>query len=55
MLDRIFTLAAEVRAEALAGIPEADRTRLLEMLIAMKSNLIEHASETEVAEVPLHG
>src|SRR6266581_7578026 len=55
LLDRIFALAAEVRAAALAGIAEADRARLLEMLIAMKSNLIEHASETEIAEVPLHG
>ncbi len=34
LLDRIFALAAEVREEALVGIPEPDRTRLLEMLIS---------------------
>jgi MarR family transcriptional regulator for hemolysin len=52
LLDRIFALAAEVRAEALAGIAEADRALLLEMLIAMKANLIEHAVEIEEADIP---
>ena len=48
LLDRIFALAAEVREEALAGIPEPDRGRLLDMLLAMKSNLIEQAIEADV-------
>jgi MarR family transcriptional regulator, transcriptional regulator for hemolysin len=47
LLDRIFALAAEVREEAMAGIPEPDRSRLLDMLIEMKSNLIEHATEID--------
>jgi MarR family transcriptional regulator, transcriptional regulator for hemolysin len=51
LLDRIFALAAEVREEALAGIPEPDRSRLLDMLIAMKSNLIEQAAEIEAAAI----
>ncbi len=52
LLDRIFALAAEVREEALAGIPEPDRSRLLDMLIAMKSNLIEQAADIEAAAIP---
>ena len=43
LVTRIFELAAEVREDALAGIPEPDRKLLLEMLIEMKSNLIERA------------
>jgi MarR family transcriptional regulator for hemolysin len=49
LLDRIFALAAEVREEALVGIPEPDRDRLLDMLITMKSNLIEQAAELDTA------
>ena len=52
LLDRIFALAAEVREEALAGIPEPNRSLLLDMLIAMKTNLIEQAVEAEDAGVP---
>ena len=43
LLDQIFALAAEVREDALAGIPEPDRNRLLDMMIAMRANLIERA------------
>lgn len=53
LLDRIFALAAEVREEALAGIPEPDRGLLLNMLITMKSNLIEHAAEAESTSVSI--
>jgi MarR family transcriptional regulator, transcriptional regulator for hemolysin len=49
LLDRIFALAAEVREDALAGVAEADRSRLLDMLIEMKANLIAHAVEVEAA------
>ena len=40
LLDRIFELAAEVREDALAGVAEADRGRLLDLLIEMKANLV---------------
>jgi len=52
LLDRIFALAAEVREDALVGIPEPDRSLLLDMLIAMKANLIEEATEAETAGAP---
>lgn len=51
LLDRIFALAAEVRDEALAGIPERNRDLLLDMLIGMKANLIEQASAEETAAI----
>jgi DNA-binding MarR family transcriptional regulator len=54
LLDRIFKLAAEVREDALAGIPEPDRNLLLDMLIAMKSNLIVHAAEVDASAAPAH-
>jgi DNA-binding MarR family transcriptional regulator len=47
LLDRIFALAAEVREDALAGVSEADRGRLLDLLIEMKANLV--AVEVEAA------
>lgn len=49
LLDRIFELASAVREDAMAGIVEADRVRLIEILTAMKSNLI--ARDTEIEEV----
>jgi MarR family transcriptional regulator, transcriptional regulator for hemolysin len=49
LLDRIFALAAQVREDALIGVAEADRGRLLDMLIEMKANLIAHAVEVEPA------
>jgi MarR family transcriptional regulator, transcriptional regulator for hemolysin len=52
LLDRIFALAAEVREDALAGIVEPNRGLLLDMLIAMKANLTEEASEAEATGVP---
>ena len=52
LLDRIFALAAEVREEALVGIPEPDRIRLLDMLIEMKSNLIEQEVEIDTDAAP---
>ncbi|MBV8889665.1 MAG: MarR family transcriptional regulator [Alphaproteobacteria bacterium] len=45
LLDRIFSLAAEVREESLAGVPEPDRARLLDMLLIMKANLLSRAVE----------
>jgi MarR family transcriptional regulator, transcriptional regulator for hemolysin len=49
LLDRIFALAAAVREDALVGVAEPDRDRLLDVLIEMKTNLIEHAFEVEAA------
>jgi DNA-binding MarR family transcriptional regulator len=49
LLDRIFALAAEVREDALAGVAEAERGRLVDLLIAMKANLIGAAVEVEAA------
>ena len=47
LLDRIFALAAEVREDALAGVAEADRGRLLDLLIEMKANLVAVAAAVE--------
>ncbi|MGH7030521.1 MAG: MarR family winged helix-turn-helix transcriptional regulator [Stellaceae bacterium] len=52
LLDRIFALAAEVREDALAGVPEPDRSRLLDMLIEMRANLIEEAVDSDTAAAP---
>ena len=49
LLDRIFALAAEVREDALAGVPEADRDRLLDALLAIKANLLRRGTEAEPA------
>jgi DNA-binding MarR family transcriptional regulator len=49
LLDRIFALAAEVREDALTGVAEADRGRLLDLLIEMKANLIADAVAAEEA------
>jgi MarR family transcriptional regulator, transcriptional regulator for hemolysin len=49
LLDRIFALAAEVREDALAGVAEADRNRLLDLLIEMKANLNARSFEIETA------
>jgi MarR family transcriptional regulator, transcriptional regulator for hemolysin len=48
LLDRIFALAAEVREDALAGVAEPDRGRLLDLLLEMKANLIGVAAAVEV-------
>ncbi len=54
LLDRIFALAAEVREDALAGVAEPDRGRLLDLLLKMKANLIGVAAggEVEVEAAP---
>lgn len=40
LLDEIFSVGAQTRAEALAGVPEAERDRLFDILVFMKSNLV---------------
>lgn len=54
LLGEMRELGDETRAEALRGIPEADRSRLVEMLETMKSNLSEgcrSAAEVEKKNV----
>ncbi|MBV9860227.1 MAG: MarR family transcriptional regulator [Alphaproteobacteria bacterium] len=55
LLDRIFELAAEVRDDALAGISEPDRTRLVDMLLEIKSNLLSRAVEPASEEAVVDG
>jgi MarR family transcriptional regulator, transcriptional regulator for hemolysin len=50
LLDRIFSLAAAVREDALAGIEEHDRILLLDMMLKMRGNLIEQSTEAEAAD-----
>ena len=52
LLDRIFALAAAVREDALVGIPERERDLLLDMMIAMRANLIAQATEADAAGAP---
>jgi MarR family transcriptional regulator, transcriptional regulator for hemolysin len=44
LLNDIFTIGAATRAEALEGVPEAERERLFAILSAMKANLLNKAS-----------
>lgn len=55
LLERIREIGAETRAEALRGVEEADRERLIEILSRMKSNLVA-ASSTPSTELRVsHG
>lgn len=48
IFERILALGAETRAEALNGIGQGDRERMIDLLIQVRRNLSEHgASETE--------
>ena len=44
LLSDIFTIGAATRAEALEGVPEAEREHLFAILSAMKANLLNKAS-----------
>ncbi len=46
LLDRIWTLAAEVREDAMAGLSEAERDQLIRMLLQVKTNLADITDET---------
>ncbi len=54
LVDRMFALGADVREEALAGIPEADRNHLIDILVTIKSNLA-HRAEAEPVEAVAKG
>lgn len=48
ILDQMWALAAETRAEATAGLGEADKEKLLEILMHMRGNLT--STETYVTD-----
>jgi DNA-binding MarR family transcriptional regulator len=50
LLERIHKLSVEVREEALIGVLPADRQRLYEILLAMKSNLAGRVDMEPMAE-----
>ena len=54
LVERMFGLGADLREEALAGIPESERDRLLDALITIKSNLARRA-EAEPSEAVANG
>jgi MarR family transcriptional regulator, transcriptional regulator for hemolysin len=54
LLNDIFTIGAATRAEALEGVPEAERERLFAILSAMKANLLNKASAVGVRKAS-HG
>jgi len=47
LLDRIWALATVVREEAMAGLSEPERERLIELLLKIKSNLAETIGTTD--------
>jgi len=49
MIDKMHIFGAETREEALAGLGKADREALLEMLLAIKSNLSDRPERAEAA------
>lgn len=55
LLDRIFALAGRVREDALAGVPEADRIHLVDLLLTMKSNLLRRTLAAEIEEAVADG
>jgi MarR family transcriptional regulator, transcriptional regulator for hemolysin len=52
--DRIFALAADVREDALVRVAEAERDRLLELLIEMRANLVAVAAAGEAETTSAH-
>jgi DNA-binding MarR family transcriptional regulator len=52
LLDRIWTLAASVREEAMAGLSTTERDQLIDMLLRIKANLTDPLLEP-VPTVPV--
>lgn len=52
LLDRVYVLAEEVRAEAMAGLAPAERELLIQALATMKINMIERLSDVPDADLP---
>ncbi|TQF85638.1 MarR family transcriptional regulator [Elioraea sp. Yellowstone] len=55
VLDRMRAIGAATRAEALAGVPEAEREQLIRILTTMKENLIAAASGSNGERLAHHG
>ncbi len=52
LLERIWTLAAVVREEAMAGLAEDEREQLFRMLLTIKANLTEPLIDGPIDESP---
>lgn len=52
MLDRIWALAAKVRAEAMDGLSDAAREQLITTLLTVKSNLSSRLGGDDAAPAP---
>jgi MarR family transcriptional regulator, transcriptional regulator for hemolysin len=45
ILEQVLSVALEVRAQALVGIPDAERERLLDLLVTVRTNLAAERAE----------
>jgi MarR family transcriptional regulator, transcriptional regulator for hemolysin len=50
LLEDIYAIAAEVREQALAGMPPATRTQVIEALTGMRDNLVRHGTKPDPAQ-----
>ena len=55
LLDRMREIGIATKAEALMGISEADRERLIEILSTMKTNLLNATSRPSAERSASHG
>jgi DNA-binding MarR family transcriptional regulator len=55
VLARMRAIGAATRAEALAGVPEAEREQLIGILVAMKENLIAASANGTADAAARHG
>ncbi len=49
VMERVRAIAEELRNEALAGLPPAERDRLIETLMAVRANLSERGAPRNTA------
>ncbi len=55
VLEKMRAIGAETRAEALAGVPEAEREQLIQILTTMKENLIAASANGTGERIARHG
>jgi MarR family transcriptional regulator for hemolysin len=55
VLEKMRAIGAATRAEALAGVPEAEREQLIHILTAMKENLIAASANGSGERIARHG
>jgi MarR family transcriptional regulator for hemolysin len=55
VLEKMRAIGAATRAEALAGVPEAEREQLIHILTAMKENLIAASANGTGERIMRHG